>query len=354
MNITFLIGNGFDLNLGLKTSYDEFLTEYNKIPTASGSVLEYFKTDILKNRKLWANAEEAFGKSTATFKTDNRNAQDFCECHEDFCYELARYLSSQESRLNYAELEPHLIKGLAKGLLNYKNGFRAEVQQQINAAQNTFSGGFKYNFINFNYTQTLDSAVGALKGKDGTLGIRSTSSGSYTNSIGQVLHIHGTTNRDMVLGVNDVSQITDTSLFDGYEEEYIGQIIKPKTNELNQENNEKKVIDVLNSSDLIYVYGMSIGLTDRIWWERICELMHSKNNLHLIIHEFNAPEDGLIRRAFLSFVRKRKKEFTAYCQLDGEAKKEIENRIHIDRTNIFDGLEGLVRSAANKKELITV
>lgn len=30
MNITFLIGNGFDLELGLKTRYIDFLAEYTK------------------------------------------------------------------------------------------------------------------------------------------------------------------------------------------------------------------------------------------------------------------------------------------------------------------------------------
>ncbi|MBQ4340212.1 MAG: tryptophan synthase subunit beta, partial [Firmicutes bacterium] len=30
MNITFLIGNGFDLNIGLATTYSAFLKEYTK------------------------------------------------------------------------------------------------------------------------------------------------------------------------------------------------------------------------------------------------------------------------------------------------------------------------------------
>ena len=31
MKITFLIGNGFDINLGLKTKYKEFVNYYKKI-----------------------------------------------------------------------------------------------------------------------------------------------------------------------------------------------------------------------------------------------------------------------------------------------------------------------------------
>ena len=32
MNITFMIGNGFDRNLGLKTTYSDFIKWYKKTP----------------------------------------------------------------------------------------------------------------------------------------------------------------------------------------------------------------------------------------------------------------------------------------------------------------------------------
>ena len=84
--------------------------------------------------------------------------------------------------------------------------------------------------------------------------------------------------------------------------------------------------------------------------------MSKKKNLHLIIHAFDAPEDSLIRRSFVTFVKKRKKEFTKYFQSEeNDLKADIEKRIHIDATNIFDGLKDLVNSAANvkEKELVT-
>lgn len=42
MKITFLIGNGFDINLGLKTKYSEFLDYY----------LDSKKLEDIKGRKL--------------------------------------------------------------------------------------------------------------------------------------------------------------------------------------------------------------------------------------------------------------------------------------------------------------
>lgn len=355
MNITFLIGNGFDLNLGLDTRYSDFLEVYKNTDSNGDKKLEYFKNSVLKDDKLWSNAEIAFGKSTEKFKKDGYNAEEFCDCHENFCVELAKYLLEQEQRLNYTKLNDLLCKGLISGLLNYKKGFREEEAEAITSPENSFAGGKSFNFINFNYTQTLDLCVYGVKQKKGSLGTRVHSRTNYENVIGNLLHIHGTVHKDMVLGVNDTSQIADMSLFDGYDDEYISEIIKPRTNAVNQENIETKVDALLNSSDVIYVYGMSIGATDCLWWNKICELMKKKKNLHLIVHAFDAPEDGLIRRAFRMFTKKYKKAITAYCDFEDEEKDDIESRIHVDRTNIFEGLKDLVNNVANQKseELIT-
>lgn len=355
MNITFLIGNGFDLNLGLDTRYSDFLEVYKNIDSNGDKKLEYFKNSILQDDKLWSNAEIAFGMSTEKFKKDGYNAEDFCDSHENFCVELAKYLLKQEQRLNYTDLNELLCKGLISGLLNYKKGFREEETGEIISTENTFGGGIIFNFINFNYTQTLDLCVSAVRKKTGSLGKRQINRTNYENGIGKVLHVHGTVHKDMVLGVNDTSQIADMSLFNGYDDEYISEIIKPRTNVVNQENTEAKVSELLNSSDVIYVYGMSIGATDSLWWNKICELMKKKKNLHLIVHAFDAPEDGLIRRAFRIFTKEYRKVITTYCNFEEGEKEDIESRIHVDRTNIFEGLKDLVKNPANQKnkELIT-
>ena len=68
------------------------------------------------------------------------------------------------------------------------------------------SGGITYNFISFNYTRTLDKCIDLAR-KKSLLGKRSHRGSSFDNSFGSVLHVHGFTDRDMVLGVNDESQI---------------------------------------------------------------------------------------------------------------------------------------------------
>lgn len=357
MNVTFLIGNGFDLNLGLKTKYTDFLAEYRNISCDENSSLGFFRKELLKDEKLWSNAEIAFGAITKNFKEhkEKYTAEEYCMCHEDFCNNLAKYLIAQEQQIKYIEQTSRIVNGFSKGILNYNKGFREAEKENLDRVVSSILGEIEFNFINFNYTQTLDMCVSAVKKVNGILGKRTTNSIVF-NRIGKVLHVHGTVDKDMVLGVNDISQIGDNSLFSGYDDEFINQIIKIKTNEMNGEHTDEKVFRLLKSSDLIYIYGMACGATDKLWWGRICDIMNKNKKLHLIIHKFDAPEDGLIRRNFLMFVKNVRKEFTGYCDFDEETKSEIQSRIHVDRTNIFEGLRGLAGNDVNIKnrELATV
>lgn len=57
MKITFFIGNGYDINLGLKTSYPDFLNWYIKQPSKCSEV-EVFKNLIRNNIKYWSDLEK--------------------------------------------------------------------------------------------------------------------------------------------------------------------------------------------------------------------------------------------------------------------------------------------------------
>ena len=74
MNITFLIGNGFDLGIGLNTGYENFYDEYSKIQATDNTNILSFKT-MLDNRNMleeskiidWSDFEKAFGQHSADF-----------------------------------------------------------------------------------------------------------------------------------------------------------------------------------------------------------------------------------------------------------------------------------------------
>lgn len=99
MNITFMIGNGFDINLGLDTKYTDFIKVYRSIQPRDNKIIRRFKEEIIEqNLPLWANAEMAFGKQTS-FISEDFTVEDYCNCHSHFCTALAEYLKGEQKRL---------------------------------------------------------------------------------------------------------------------------------------------------------------------------------------------------------------------------------------------------------------
>lgn len=339
MNITFLIGNGFDLNLGLETTYNNFIKHYQTINATFMSPLYYFKNRINEDEKLWANAELAFGQDTFNFEGENA-ANDFCDCHDDFCEELADYLKTQQDKVLKSHRFSEFIKLFYKSLPNYRRGLSEVQTSAINKDINEISGGFNYSFIIFNYTEIVDAFFENFSKESISLGTRHYKNTSYANSIKDIIHVHGTVNKDMILGVNDISQISNPKIFDNQPPELLNSLIKINTNRMNEAMIDEKTLKILNTSDLIYIYGMSIGDTDAIWWQRIIELLNKKRNLHIIIYAFESPKDILLRRKIIAFERSLKEKFLSFCPENNEALME---RIHVVSYNIFEEFCGITK-----------
>jgi hypothetical protein len=66
MIITYLIGNGFDINLGLKTKTQEFLDYYVNECKSDKKAVKLLKDDIYNDKglKQWLNLELRLGSFT--------------------------------------------------------------------------------------------------------------------------------------------------------------------------------------------------------------------------------------------------------------------------------------------------
>ena len=93
---------------------------------------------------------------------------------------------------------------------------------------------------------------------------------------------------------------------------------------------------------------MSIGQTDAIWWNRICEILVKNPNTRVILHAFDAPKGQLIRTKFIEYERAMKEKFVNYSDLSDDQKTLVMKRIHISSANIFASLNNLV----NRKVLV--
>nr|WP_326214440.1 AbiH family protein [uncultured Oscillibacter sp.] len=339
MNITFLIGNGFDRNLGLNTTYSDFVKDYKNLK-ADNNILADFRRHIKENQELWSAAELALGHYTGELRSGQGKA--FSECQIDFCNQLAAYLKKQESRIEYASSEEAIVKAFSH-LNNLIQSFPTQEKNVLNTIyQKYISEGISFRFICYNYTRTLDECIALVKKKSSYVGMHKNGSITLNHTLGRICHVHGTVETEMVFGVNDESQIDNLDLFDCENGDiYKNMLIKRNANASYQEYTDEEAAKLISESQIIYVYGMSIGETDNLWWDRICAWLDSSNMHHLILQKHKPPRKGVISTEYQVFEREQRKEFTRHSTLNQAKKSSIENRIHITGENIFADISNI-------------
>lgn len=340
MNITFLIGNGFDRNLGLETAYSQFVKYYKTTP-ASSENLARFREYIKENEELWSNAEIALGEFTEQFNTGEGEL--FSECHIDFCEHLAEYLKKQEERIDFLAAKEDIRQAFSR-INSIIQSFPTEEREQIADTYAKRVGESRvFNFITYNYTGCLEKFIDLIRDDREILGKHQNGNTTYSHSIGEICHVHGTVDSNMVFGVNDESQISKNDVFDcEYGDIYKDSIIKRKTNALYQEKIDDKAKKLLSESNIIFIYGMSIGETDKLWWERCCNWLNGNSERHLIIQKYDMPIRKVVSTNYQILERKCKQDFTRYYKAEQSVKNTIEKRIHVTKDNIFSAISELV------------
>lgn len=341
MNITFLIGNGFDRNLGLDTAYSDFVQDYKKA-TPKTIVLKNFHSYIKDNEELWSSAEIAMGKYTA--ELENGAANTFSECYTDFCEQLAQYLKKQMKRIDYKNSKESILKAFSN-LNKIIQSFPTQEREVLNTLyKNRSSEPIAFNFICYNYTDTLDQCISLVKKEPNILGTHRYSNRALEHFIGQICHVHGTVDNEMVFGVNDDSQISKLDVFDCEDGDlYKNILIKIQANASYLENTDAKAAQLIQNSQLIYIYGMSIGETDKLWWDRICTWLSSSSERHLIIQKYDMPVKTVIQLPYQLAERKAKRDIIRFSSLDDNKKNSIESRIHITGDNIFSDIKEIAK-----------
>lgn len=165
-------------------------------------------------------------------------------------------------------------------------------------------------------------------------------------------HVHGTLESQMVFGVNDESQIAKPDIFEcDFGDIYEASFIKKQANENYRENTDSKAYNLLKSSQLIYVYGMSIGETDSLWWERICEWLAANSYHHLIIYKHSMPHFRLLGTEHLICERKTRNEIMDYSAYTKDQLKSLGPRIHVTGENPFGKLNGVADKTKSPVEI---
>lgn len=300
MEITFFIGNGFDLSFGLETRYkdfydyltadDELTSDDEKNNTLSDDNLflkeikkfmeENSKIDILDNDDKnidWSDFEQALGAYTEKLK-DTTDGERYLDDLQEFRKAFINYIAMQEAKF---EIDKESARAMFKNLsFNFYKGIRKQDENTIREfLRQTHNPTYNFNFINFNYTNTLSKIIKQ------TTTIDDSNSGKYIAKV--PIHVHRTLKTGTLLGVNDVSQIANPDIFEAND---IRDIIKPEM----QSYDDSTIVDRINKqigrTNIFVIYGMSMGVTDKIWWEKIANQVISHNK-YLIINKHLTDEE---------------------------------------------------------------
>ena len=282
MNITFLIGNGFDLACGLRTAYTNFVDYYLMVPSKNLNI-ELFKKKIEKDLKTWADAEYAFGQYTRIYSPER--VANFQECRDDFIMQLVEYLGKQERRIDGKFIEAAQSDFL-NGLVKFDNSLTDDSTETfINLYNNCGIDERTINVITFNYTNVFEKLIKAVSSQDESEIMSFTPLLNGTRSsdvLGDFIHIHGKrSNPPVIFGVDNESQIANEEL--KAMPKFVRSMIKPELNNGLHKNLVRRCLKILDNSSIICIYGMSIGLTDTFWWNVIVEWLHA-DSLHQLIY----------------------------------------------------------------------
>ena len=341
-----MIGNGFDRNLGLKTKYSDFIAWYKETP-AKTDTLRKFREYINENEELWSAAEEELGRYTAQFDVGAGDA--FNECHKDICEHLAQYLKDEQGKFHSQALVSE-IEGAFSQLKALTSPFHTREREVLDAVYTKYrNGNVVFDFITYNYTDTLDLCLEVIRNKKGLLGSHTYIHTIHNHAVGTIHHVHGTINGQMVFGVNDKSQIAKPEIFNCEDGDlYEDLLIKQQANQGYQEDADAKAKKLLDDSQILYIYGMSIGATDKLWWERVCTWLAGSDDRHVIYHCYALPPEGVVDTDRKVAIRKERRKITRYSKLDDQKKEAIQSRIHVTDANLFQGLTDIAKDAAEE------
>ena len=284
MNTTYIIGNGFDMNLGLKTRYQDFYDYYQNQSSPSEEVKQ-LKANIDRNKENWADLELALGEYTPNFKDPNSAI----DVMVDLCKHLTEYLKLQSRFI--PQSNEKIKEEMLRCLANPNEFFLPADQEQIQSYySNSLLAHSKITILSLNYTPSIERILDykgnqpiSIDSNDSWLG--------YGTKVHPVLHPHHTLNGTIIVGLNDESQIANQTLLG--DEKFKEYFIKPACNKMLSSGIETQCSNVINNSDLFVIFGSSLGATDKQWWQKIADrLIHSNSLLLLFIYGHNMQRTG--------------------------------------------------------------
>ena len=256
MRILLIVGNGFDLNLGLPTSYRHFYKYYLEHTESRNEHVNKLKTIIKDDIENWSDLELKLGEVTEQFTSPNH----FIAAFRDLKKHLTAYLKT----VNSVEI-PNIDKistQFADDIIGFKKNLDPKYKSTYNSfVQNITDKKITLDILTFNYTDTIENIADQLEAHP-----------EYADKIvvENIYHIHQQLNElGIILGVNDENQIQNKSL--SIHPDIKATMIKPYINSEYVSGTDKECKQAIDRANMVILFGVSLGATDRMWWNYLGE-----------------------------------------------------------------------------------
>lgn len=333
MKITFLIGNGLDINMGMKTKYADFYEHLkSKVEGNSGNkiiddlVNEYFDDKYFDNNKSsmdinrekidWSDFEIAIGQYTKIIGSE-KGLENFINSYEEFIELFTDYL---EKNTKSEAVNLLIEENLKQFDYSIKNPISTTEKDQLtlNSKYSVYKNERKYlNYVVFNYTEIFDEMHKKWK-------THYSQSGIVSND---PIHIHGYCQEEILLGVNDELQIR--SEFSSNENLQL-MMVKTISNQNTLTLRFNKTLNLIKESNLIIIYGMSLGDSDKYWWETIVESLKEDVNRCVLIYAYEANLQRLVKHPLRMNNKKQEWRNKLLRNANSEDIQNLNNQIFVE------------------------
>lgn len=333
MNITFMIGNGFDVGLGMKTGFKDFFPVYLAQSEKKPQEIKRLAKEIKNDFQTWSDFELQMGQYTALFGSGEigKIIQQF----RDFQTEFMKYLKEKQKELSFQDKT-----AIAELMLSALKGFYTTTNLQ-NRSSETIEKIFRaravekrqFHFISFNYTCALENCLDTIP--DRLVEIRKVGKSTIKDVVGKIIHVHGTERNVPIMGVGDSYQIANKELASN--ERFLRYFVKPKINAAHRTNQDVETSTLISNSTIICVYGMSLGATDKNWWNEVLLWLKENSERQLVIFDYD-PEFS--NTSQFDWIEKEYSILDKLASYNNASEQDIEMlrpRIHIAvNKNIFE------------------
>lgn len=334
MNVTFLIGNGFDLRLGLHTKYTDMYDGYIAAPSED-KVVDDFK-DVLKKDspngyKTWGDFEMAMANHAKKFKSE----EELIMCVRDFKEYMANHLQGEQRKFIELmnQVNPSTIaREMQKSVENF---YKGQTPNIINEIEEVYDAqNINCRFITFNYTLLLDAIVR-----------------KYNNYFkvaidNTPIHIHGKFDSDIVLGIDNVAQVRELPYVLSKRGERA--FVKTAFNAAFDKRRISEAVQLIEDSDVICIYGMSLGESDQTWINHLRDWLIADSNHHLIYYKYSEKKFSRWKRDEMMDEEDAQRDILLRRLCSEKEMTALEQQVHIPINYDIFGFVGCIRTEIAK------